>query len=105
MSMKVILNAIIVGILLFVCLAPQACQTPGGRSAGNVVDDSAITTKIKAKLATDNILSLFTISVTTFKGEVTLAGAVKTSEQRQLATTLAQSVTGVNRVNNHIKLK
>ena len=103
--MKVILNAIIVGILLFVCLAPQACQTPGGRSAGNVVDDSAITTKIKAKLATDNILSLFTISVTTFKGEVTLAGAVKTSEQRQLATTLAQSVTGVNRVNNHIKLK
>jgi len=103
--MKNVLNAIILGILLFVCMAPQACQTPGGRSAGNVVDDSAITTKIKAKLAADNILSIFTISVTTFKGEVTLAGAVKTPEQRQLATTIAQSVTGVNRVNNNIRLK
>lgn len=103
--MKYLLNAIILGVLLIICMASQGCQTPGGRSPGNVVDDSTVTTKIKAKLAADDILSIFTISVTTYKGEVTLAGTVKTSEQRQRASKIAQSVTGVNRVNNNIRLK
>jgi hyperosmotically inducible periplasmic protein len=103
--MRIHLNIIILAILFFACLAPQACQTPAGRSAGNVVDDSAITTKVKAKLLADNILSIFTISVKTFKGEVTLTGAVKTSEQKQRATAITQSVTGVDRINNFLRLK
>ena len=68
-------------------------------------DDSAITTKIKAKLFADDSLSGFAISVDTFKGEVTLTGAVKTSEQKELASTIALSVNGIKKVNNLLKLK
>ena len=103
--MRKYLKAVILLLTVSVCLMSTACQTPAGRSAGNVVDDSAVTTKVKAKLLADNILSIFTISVKTFKGEVTLRGAVRTSEQIQRATDIARSVTGVNRVNNLIRLK
>jgi len=103
--MRIYLNIIIPAILFFACLTSQACQTPAGRSAGNVVDDSAITTKVKAKLLADNILSIFNISVKTFKGEVTLTGAVKTSEQKERAAAITRSVTGVRRINNFLRLK
>jgi hyperosmotically inducible periplasmic protein len=81
-----------------------ACQTPPGHSAGNVVDDSAITTKVKAKLPDDNILSIFTISVKTFRGDVTLTGAVKTSEQKDRAEAITRSVAGVNMIRSFIRV-
>jgi hyperosmotically inducible protein len=82
-----------------------ACATPAGRSAGGVVDDATITTKVKTKLLADDRLSGFAISVDTFKGEVTLSGGVDTPEKKKLATELAQSVDGVRGVNNIIMLK
>ena len=82
-----------------------ACQTPAGRSAGEVVDDGTISTKVKAKLFDDDRLSGFAISVETFKGEVTLTGAVETVEQKEHATAVARSVTGVTGVNNLLKIK
>jgi osmotically-inducible protein OsmY len=45
------------------------------------MSDSAIITKVKAKLIKDSGLSGFAISVDAFEGEVTLTGAVKTSDQ------------------------
>lgn len=86
-------------------LAFLACHTPAGRSAGDVVDDATITTKVKAKLFDDDRLSGFAISVETFEGEVTLTGAVASAEDRRRATNLAQSVKGVKRVNNVLKVK
>ena len=103
--MRIHLNIIIIAILFFACITQQACQTPGGRSPGNVLDDSTITTKVKAKLLADDILSIFTISVRSYKGEVTLRGAVKTSEQKERATAITRSVTGVNRIDNLLRLK
>jgi hypothetical protein len=47
-----------------------SCQTPAGRTVGQVVDDSTITTKVKAKIFQDSILKGFAISVKTFEGEV-----------------------------------
>lgn len=82
-----------------------ACQTPAGRSAGDVIDDATITTKVKAKLFDESILRGFAISVETFQGEVTLTGAVDTHAQKQRATEITRSVTGVRNVNNLLKLK
>jgi hyperosmotically inducible periplasmic protein len=103
--MKRQLNTIILIAMITVFLAPLACQTPAGRSAGEVVDDSAITTKVKAKLFADKLLSGFAISVDTFKGEVTLTGAVKGSELIQHVTAIALSVKGVKKVNNLLSVK
>jgi hyperosmotically inducible protein len=92
-------------VLLAVSMALCACQTPAGRSAGEVVDDATITTKVKAKLFDDSLVKGMAISVETFEGEVTLTGAVDTQAERQRAEYLAGSVTGVRRVNNLLKIK
>jgi len=70
-------------LFLFITLFPLllACRTPAGRTAGEVMDDSTITGKVKAKLFDDDQLSGFAISVDTFKGEVMLTRAVESSFQ------------------------
>ena len=90
---------------LFYVMAFAACSTPGGRSAGQVVDDAAITTKVKTKLFQDDLLNGFAISVQTFSGKVTLIGAVDTSSQKELAESRARSVAGVVGVNNLLDVK
>jgi hyperosmotically inducible protein len=82
-----------------------ACSTPAGRSPGEVIDDGTITTKVKAKLLADSVLQGLAISVDTFKGEVTLTGAVNTPEQRTLAEKIATETSGVKKVHNLLKIK
>jgi hyperosmotically inducible protein len=86
-------------------VAVLGCQTPAGRSAGDVVDDAAITAKVKAKLFNDSVMGGFAVSVQTFGEEVTLTGGVDTTEQKDRAAEIARSVTGVRSVNNLIKIK
>lgn len=98
-------NGVLAWLIIVGFSALLACHTPAGRSAGEVIDDSTITTKVKAKLFADDQLSGFAISVKTFEGEVTLTGAVKSAEQKEKATDIAQSVSGVTSVNNLLKIK
>jgi len=88
------------GLLLGLC----CCRTAAGRSAGQVLDDLNITTVVKAKIFNDPYLSGFAVSVDTFKGEVTLTGAVESEFARARATDLAQCVDGVKKVNNLLAL-
>ena len=90
-------------ILLFTAL--WSCQTPAGRTTGMVIDDASITTQVKTKLLHDKILTGLAISVSTFEGEVTLIGAVKTLEIKQYATNVAGSVAGVRSVKNLLKIR
>jgi hyperosmotically inducible protein len=90
-------------VLVISCLV--ACQTPAGRTAGEVIDDATITTKVKAKLFDESILRGFAISVKTFEGEVTLTGGVDTNEQKDRVGEIARSVTGVRKVNNLLNTK
>jgi hyperosmotically inducible protein len=92
-------------ICLFVILTLAACQTPAGRSAGGVIDDGAISSKVKAKLFDDATLSGFAIDVDTFQGEVTLSGAVDSSADKSRAEDIAKSVQGVTKVNNLLKIQ
>ncbi len=91
--------------LLGVLVALTACQTPAGRSAGQVVDDGTITTEVKAKLLNDNVTKGLAVSVETFEGQVTLTGAVSTEMQKERAAQIARGVKGVKKVNNLINLK
>jgi len=90
-----------VGLLCVFC----SCQTPAGRTAGQVVDDGTITTKVKGKIFNDDLVSGFTISVKTFEGEVTLTGAVDSEKARERAGQLARDTVGVRKVHNLIKIK
>lgn len=92
-------------VMLFAMIAFAACQTPAGRSAGDVVDDASITTQVKAKLLEDNITKGIAVSVQTFDGTVTLIGAVETQAQIDSASRIARSVKGVKKVDNRLKIK
>ena len=82
-----------------------ACATPAGRSAGQVIDDSAITTKVKTLIFEDSFAKELAISVTTFNGKVTLTGAVETTAQKKKAEELTRSMAGVTGVNNTLEIK
>lgn len=75
------------------------------RSAAVVASDSAITTKIKSKLAADEIVSIFDVGVRTYKGTVTLSGSVGSIAARDRAATIARQTSGVKAVNNQIVLE
>ena len=101
-NIKTLTVFLILGMVLFWL---WGCTTPGGRTAGQVFDDGAITTTLKTKLVADSGLKGFGISVTTFKGQVTLSGQVKSSSERKKAVKLAQSTKGVKKVINKIKIE
>lgn len=94
-----------VTLLLLLAVIITGCQTPAGRSAGQVVDDATITTEIKAKLLSDSVTKGLAVSVETFEGSVALTGAVPTEKEREKAGQIAASVRGVKKVNNLISLK
>src|ERR1700757_2448478 len=81
-----------------------ACKTTS--SPGRQVDDAAIKTAVKAKLAADVKLSTLTnIEVNSTNGIVTLPGQVRDESDRMQAETVARSVDGVVRVNNELQVK
>ena len=80
-------------------------STATRESTGEYIDDSVITTKVKAALFADKLVSALAVKVVTFKGVVQLSGFVDTAEQKQLAETDARTVKGVNSVENNITVK
>ena len=73
---------------------------------GAFVQDSAITTKIKSKLAADHITSLGHIHVDTDKdGAVWLSGTARTQEAIDKAVHIARHTEHVRAVHSDIQLK
>lgn len=96
----------LLGMAALVVLAAYVAGCKTSTSAGTQVDDAAIKTSVKAKLAADVKLSTLTnIEVNSTNGIVTLAGQVDNPDQRQLAAQVARSVDGVVRVNNELQVK
>ena len=67
-----------------------------------VIDDAAITGKVKALYAKDKTVSALKINVDTDKGVVKLSGNAKSKEEAAKAVELAKSVHGVTSVKNDI---
>jgi hyperosmotically inducible periplasmic protein len=81
------------------------CEAMTGKTAGQNVDDAALTTSVKTKLAADKLSSLTRVDVDTNNGTVSLNGVVESSDQRARAQELASQVKGVNRVINNIQVQ
>ena len=96
-------------VMLFSAMLAAGCGTMSGnqpdsskKSAGQVVDDAVITSKVKAALLADPDIAGLKINVDTNKGKVTLKGEVKTLSLWRKAESLARGVEGVQAVNNQI---
>ena len=66
-----------------------------GRTAGEVIDDTSIKVRVKARLFGDKELSGFRIRVDVDKGVVRLRGKIKRPELRTRALELVRGVRGV----------
>ena len=100
-------NAIIHCLVLLMLLATFAgcASTRTQSSAGEYVDDSVITTKVKALLAEDDFLKSFQISVETYKATVQLSGFVDSQKAIDKAVEIARGVQGVKSVKNNLNVK
>jgi hyperosmotically inducible periplasmic protein len=86
------------GLLIVIGMLLGCASTPEQRSTGEVIDDTAITTKVKAALLADPMVSAFAISVETSRGIVSLTGIVNSAGERAQAIQIAQETGGVRRV-------
>lgn len=75
------------------------------QTVGSYVDDTAITTKVKAKFAEDPAVSAMSINVETLKGTVQLSGFAKSEAERNAAGRLAAGTQGVKSVKNDIVVR
>lgn len=94
------ISAILSASALAIAAAPDS--TDSSATVGAAISDTAITTKVKAKFATDERLKNSEVSVTTNNGVVTLTGSASSSTAKEAAETLASNVSGVRSVNNQL---
>lgn len=83
--------------------ACAATRTQEG--TGEFVDDTVITTKVKALVLKEPGLNSAEINVETFKGRVQLSGFVATRSDMDKAVAIARGVKGVNSVANDMRMK
>ena len=80
-------------------------STATSEGTGEYVDDTVITTKVKAAVFNAPTLKSSEINVETFKGVVQLTGFVSSRDDINRAVELARGVKGVKSVRNDMRLK
>ncbi len=84
----------------------SGCAVGRGQSTtGQFVDDSAITTAVKAKMAEDKTVSATSISVETLNGTVQLSGFAKSAAEKAQAESIARGTKNVKSVRNDIVVR
>ncbi len=79
--------------------------TPKQEGTGEYIDDTVLTTKVKAAVFNEPSLKSAEINVETFKGVVQLSGFVSSQTEINKAAEVARSVTGVKSVKNDMRVK
>ena len=97
------LSAVFATVILMATLGCASTRTHEG--TGQYVDDSVITSKVKAAVLHEPDLKVSEINVETFKGVVQLSGFVSSREDIKSAIRVASAVDGVKSVKNDMQLK
>ena len=74
-------------------------------STGQYVDDSVITTKVKAAIFNEPTLKSLEINVKTYQGVVQLSGFVDSDQSVKKAGEIAEGIEGVKSVKNDLIVK
>ena len=103
MKLNKSISAVFLAIALATTLGCASTATKEG--TGEYVDDTVITTKVKAAIFNEPSLKSSEINVETFKGTVQLSGFVKYQADINKAIEVTRNVKGVKSVNNSMRLK
>ena len=95
--------AVFLAILVASLLGCASTATKEG--TGEYLDNTVITTKVKAALLEEPNLKSSEINVETFKGVVQLSGFVNSQANIDKAVEIARQVSGVKSVKNDMQLK
>jgi hyperosmotically inducible protein len=95
--------AVFTALTLVTIVGCQSTSTQEG--TGEYIDDTVITTKVKAAIFNDPLLKVAEINVETYKGIVQLSGFVRTNAAADRAVDVASKVGGVKSVKNDLRLK
>jgi hyperosmotically inducible periplasmic protein len=100
------LQKIFVTMMVAIALLATGCaSTARQASFGEAVDDTFITTKVKALYVEDPAVNALNVNVETFKGVVQLSGFANNQTEINRAAEIARGVKGVSSVKNDIRLK
>lgn len=97
------LSAMFLAVMLV--SATGCASTAKQEGTGEYVDDSVITTKVKAAIFNEPTLKSAEINVETFKGMVQLSGFVSSQAAINKAVAVARTVAGVTSVKNDMRVK
>lgn len=89
----------------FLIFSLGCASTDKQASTGERLDDTVITTRVKAAIFGDDMLKVTEINVETFKGTVQLSGFVTSREHANRAVEVARGVPGVKDVKNNMQIK
>ena len=100
---KIVIHCLV--LIMLIATFAACASTRTHESAGEYIDDSVITTKVKSLLAKDDFLKSFQIGVETYQGTVQLSGFVNSQQAVDKAGEITRSVKGVNTVKNNLIVK
>jgi osmotically-inducible protein OsmY len=75
-----------------------------GKTVGQAIDDTTITTRVKTAMLNDPSVGGLRIDVDTYKGAVTLSGRVKSQAEKDQAVALARRTSGVTEVKDALQI-
>lgn len=90
---------------LLLALGACTATSNGQRSTGQVVDDSALTARVKTALIQNDATKARQIDVEVYRGVVQLNGFVDSAEAKTAATRAAQGINGVASVRNNLEIR
>ena len=96
----------LVAVAAIAMFALSACAvTRDQQTVGEYIDDTAITTAVKAKHAQSSDVAATSISVETLNGAVMLSGFATSAGEKAMAESLAREVKGVTSIENQIVVR
>jgi hyperosmotically inducible protein len=88
--------------MLVLTLFSSGCAILTGRTAGEIIDDSSITTAINMKIIGNEELQYLKINVNSFRGHVTLGGTVPSKGAEKQLIEIVKGVRGVQEVTSNL---
>ncbi|WP_197673862.1 BON domain-containing protein [Halopseudomonas xinjiangensis] len=86
-------------------IATGCTVASGQKTAGEFVDDSIVSTRVRAALIEDPQVKFREVQVESFKGVVQLSGFVGSRAEKSRAAQVTRGVEGVREVKNDIRVR
>ncbi|MCL7945411.1 BON domain-containing protein [Marinobacter sp. ATCH36] len=102
---RIMRSAPMLAVAMLLALFVGCASTESSSGTGEYIDDTVITTKVKAAIFNETTLKSAEVNVETYKGVVQLSGFVNSQDDIDTAVRLARGVKGVKSVSNSMELK